>query len=101
MTADTLRADSAAIDTLGRAFDAHAADLNAVAANLRSMPSPGVALGPIGERFVTAFTESVSTHCGAVAALGARIGAGAVSAGVTAAGYDVAGQRAARLLPRV
>ncbi len=101
MTADILRADSAAIDALGRAFDTHAADLSAVAATLRSMPSPGVALGPIGERFVTAFTASVGAHCDAVAALGARTGTGAVSTGVIAAGYDVASQRAARLLPRV
>lgn len=101
MTADTLRADSAAIDALGRAFDTHAAELSAVAATLRAMPSPGAALGPIAERFVAAFTESVGAHCDAVAALGARTGTGAVCAGAAAVGYDGAGQRAAGLLPRV
>ncbi|WP_243858469.1 hypothetical protein [Mycobacterium sp. DL440] len=101
MTADTLRADTAAIDALGGAFHAHAAELSAVAATLRSLPSPGGALGPIGERFVAAFNASVRAHIDAVAALSARAGAGAVSAGVTAAGYDAAGQRAAALLPRV
>lgn len=101
MTADPLRADMAAIHALGGAFDAHAADLDAVAATLRSMPSPGGALGPIGERFLTALAAAVSAHIDAVAALGARAGAGAVSAGVTAAGFSAVGQRAAALLPRV
>ncbi|MEV0670769.1 hypothetical protein [Mycobacterium sp. NPDC050441] len=101
MTADPLRADMAAIDALGGAFDAHAAELSAVAATLRSMPSPRGALGPVGERFVAAFTASVSTHIDAVAALSDRASAGAVSAGVTAAGYHTAGQQAAALLPRV
>lgn len=101
MTADSLRADLPGIHALGGAFDAHAADLSAVAAALRSMPSPADALGPIGERFVAAFAASVSAHIDAVAALSTRASAGAVSAGATAAGYDAAGQRAAALLPRV
>lgn len=101
MTADPLRADMTGIHALGGAFDAHAADLSAVAATLRSMPSPAGALGPIGERFVAAFAASVSAHVDAVAALSARADAGAVSAGATAAGYDAAGQQAAALLPQV
>ncbi|WP_454788912.1 hypothetical protein [Mycolicibacterium lutetiense] len=101
MTADTLRAEMAAINTLGSAYDAHAADLSAVAATLRSLPSPGGALGPIGEQFVAAFTASVRAHINAVAALSARAATGAVSAGVTAAGYEAVGQRAAALLSRV
>jgi hypothetical protein len=101
MPAETLRADMAAIRTLGDALDAYAAELSAVAAALRSIPSPGAALGPIGDRFAAAFTDAVGAHSDAVAALGASTGAGAVSAGNTAAGYDAAGQRAAQLLPRV
>lgn len=72
MTADSLRADLPGIHALGGAFDAHAADLSAVAATLRSMPSPAGALGPIGERFVAAFAASVSAHIDAVAALSTR-----------------------------
>lgn len=101
MPADNLRADMAAIRALGDALNAHAADLSAVAAALRSMPSPAAALGPIGKRFITAFTEAVCAHSDAVASLGARTDAGAVSAGKSAAGYDAVGQRAAQLLPRV
>ncbi|MGV0813153.1 hypothetical protein ABQF34_14425 [Mycolicibacterium boenickei] len=101
MPADTLRADLAAIRALGDALAAHAADLDAVAAALRSMPSPAAALGPVGERFVAAFTAAVGDHSDAVAALGARAGAGVVSASATSADYDAAGQRAAQLLPRV
>ncbi|KHO27161.1 hypothetical protein QQ44_06525 [Mycolicibacterium setense] len=101
MPADTLRADMAAIRALGDALGAHAADLRAVAAALRSMPSPAAALLPIGQRFATAFTEAVNAHSDAVASLGARTGGGAVSAENSAAGYDAAGQRAAALLPPV
>lgn len=99
MPADTLRADMTAIRALGDALYAHAADLDAVAAALRSIPAP--ALGPIGDRFAAAFAEAVSAHRDAVAALGACTGAGAVSARCTAADYDSAGQRAATLLPRM
>ncbi|MDF3337306.1 hypothetical protein P3H80_07735 [Mycolicibacterium septicum] len=101
MPAENLRADMAAIRTLGDALNAHAADLSAVAAALRSIPSPGAALGPIGDRFAAAFADAVGAHSDAVAALGACTGAGAVCAGNTAAGYDAAGQRAAQLLPQV
>ncbi len=99
MPADTLRADLAAIRALGDALNAHAADLDAVAATLRSIPAP--ALGPIGERFAAAFAQAVSAHSDAVAALGIRTGSGAVNARNTAADYYSAGQRAAQLLPRV
>lgn len=101
MPADTLRADLAAIRALGDALAAHAADLDSVAAILRSMPSPAAALGPVGERFVAAFTAAVARHSDAVAALGARTGAGVVSASVTSAEYEAAGQRAAHSLPQV
>lgn len=98
MPADTLRADMAAIRAFGDALNAHAADLDAVAATLRSIPA--LALGPIGERFAAAFAQAVSAHCEAVAALGVRTSAGAVSARSTAADFDSAGRRAAALLPR-
>ncbi|PEG62825.1 hypothetical protein H5U98_22355 [Mycolicibacterium boenickei] len=94
-----MRADLAAIRALGDALNAHSADLDAVAATLRSIPAP--ALGPIGERFAAAFAQAVSAHSDAVAALGIRTGAGAVNARNTAADYYSAGQRAAQLLPRV
>lgn len=99
MPAETLRADLVAIRALGDALNTHAADLSAVAAALRSIESP--ALGPIGERFATAFAAAVGTHSDAVAALCARAAAGAASAGTTAAGYDAGGERAAQLLPQV
>jgi hypothetical protein len=101
MPADTLRADLAAIRALGDALSTHAADLGAVAAVLRSMPSPADALGPVGERFMAEFTAAVSRHCEAVTALGARTGAGAATAEGTVTLYGAAGRRAAELLPRV
>ncbi|WP_441961236.1 hypothetical protein [Mycolicibacterium houstonense] len=101
MPADTLRADVAAIRDLGDALAAHAAHLDAVAAALRSMPSPATELGPIADRFVAAFTHAVSAHSDAVAALGARTGTGVAGAAATATGYHLAGQRAAQLLPQV
>ncbi|MED5812477.1 hypothetical protein VST63_08890 [Mycolicibacterium sp. 050232] len=99
MPAETLRADMAAIRAFGAALNAHAADLDAVAAALRAIPAPE--LGPVGERFAAAFAQAVSAHSDAVASLGVRTGAGAVSARSTAADYDSAGRRAAQLLPRV
>lgn len=101
MPADILRADLAAIRALGDALATHAADLDTVAAALRSMPSPAETLGPVAQRFVTAFTDAVARHCDAVSALSARTGAGVVSAERTAAGYESAGRRAAAMLPQV
>ncbi len=101
MPAETVHADMAAIRALGDALTAHAADLGAAVAILRSMPSPAAALGPVGERFVSALAEAVSRHSDAIADLSARTGAGATRAGHTAAGYDAAGRRAAQLLPQV
>ncbi|MBU9763939.1 hypothetical protein FR943_08800 [Mycobacterium sp. TNTM28] len=101
MPADTLRADLTAIRALGDALTRHATDLDQLAAALRAMPSPAAALGPVGERFVTAFIEAVGRHSDAVLALGTDTAAGAARAGATAAQYAAAGQRAAELLPRV
>lgn len=101
MTADILHADMAAVRSLGGAFDAHAADLNAVATSLQSTQSSQDALGPIGERFMTALHAAVGTHIDAVTAASVRVGAGAVNAGANASSYDVAGQQAAARLPRV
>ncbi|OMC32687.1 hypothetical protein A5740_12630 [Mycobacterium sp. GA-1841] len=96
-----MRADMAAIRALGTALATHAADLNAVAAALRSMPSPADALGPVAERFVTAFTEAVTEHSAAVAALGIHTDSGALHAEGTVEVFHAAGQRAAKLLPQV
>lgn len=101
MPADTLRADLAAIRALGTALAAHAADLNTVAAALRSMPSPADALGPVAERFVIAFTEAVTEHSAAVAALGTHTASGALHAEGTVNVFHAAGERAAELLPQV
>jgi hypothetical protein len=101
MTAEPLHADMAAVRSLGGAFDAHAAELGAVAAALRSVPSSESALGPIGERFMTALHAAIGTHIDAVTAASVRVGAGAVNAGANASSYDVAGQQAAARLPRV
>ncbi|AMD54372.1 hypothetical protein ATO49_08395 [Mycolicibacterium fortuitum subsp. fortuitum DSM 46621 = ATCC 6841 = JCM 6387] len=72
-----------------------------MAAALRSVPSSESALGPIGERFMTALHAAVGTHIDAVTAASVRVGAGAVNAGANASSYDVAGQQAAARLPRV
>lgn len=101
MTAEPLRVDMAALGSLRDVLDAHSTDLSAVATSLQSTQSSQDALGPIGERFMTALHAAVGTHIDAVTAASVRVGAGAVNAGANASSYDVAGQRAAARLPRV
>lgn len=98
---NVMLADTAIIRALGGAYTTHAADLAAVAATLRSAPPPAACLGPVGDRFLTAFTEAVIDHSNAVAALGERAQAAGATAGHNAASFAAAGHRAARLLPRV
>ena len=99
MAAEPLHADTTALHALGDAFDAHAAALDALAATLRATPSPASALGPVGDRFVAAFTEAVARHAAEVTALGVR--AGRTAAHRNAERYDTAGAQAAELLPEV
>lgn len=101
MPADPLLADTAAILALGSAYTAHAADLAAVAAALRSVPVPTAALGPVGAAFTAALTDAVAEQSDAVGALEVDARAGGSVASGTAAGYEVAGHRAAGLLPQV
>ncbi|WP_234816997.1 MULTISPECIES: hypothetical protein [Mycolicibacterium] len=98
---NVMLADTATIRTLGRAYVTHAADLAAVAAALRAIPSPPDALGPVGDRFLTAFTAALSDQSNAVAALGERTQAASRTAAHNAASFDAAGDRAAGLLPQV
>lgn len=98
---NVMLADTATIHALGSAYTTHAADLAAVAAALRSIPPPSEALGPVGDRFLTAFTHAVARQSDAVAALGERVQVAGVVAGHNATSFDAAGSRAAGLLPEV
>ncbi|MGV0741486.1 hypothetical protein [Mycolicibacterium sp. XJ870] len=94
-------ADTLLIRALGGAYTAHAAELAAIAAALRSVPSPATALGPVGDRFLAAFADAVTDQVAAAAALGDETQTAGATAGQNAASYDAAGHRAAHLLPRV
>jgi hypothetical protein len=98
--ADTFLANTGAISALGGAYTAQAADLAAISSALRSLPSP-TALGPIGERFLAALTDAVNDISAAVATLSDDVASAGATAGHTATSYDLAGTRAAHLLPQV
>ena len=100
MIADTV-ADTGAIRTLGTAHAAHAAELDTIAATLRSTPSPAAALGPVGSQFLAAYTAAVAGQSARVAELGERVRSAGMVAANNAASFDAAGQRAAELLPRL
>jgi hypothetical protein len=94
-------ADTAMIRALGGAYATHAADLTAAAALLRTVDTPGSALGPVGSDFLAAFRDALADHHTAIAALGADTRTAAATAAGTAACFETAGQRAADLLPWV
>jgi hypothetical protein len=91
-------ADIAAIRALAAAHSGHAADLEAVAATLRSAmgPSCAAAFGPIGARFLAALAEAVARESAAVAQLGARMTVADHTAAAAAVAYDGADGRAGR-----
>jgi hypothetical protein len=82
-------ADTAVIRALGAAHSRQAADLDAVAATLRSVPGPGCAatFGPIGARFVAALTEAIARESGVAAQLSERVAAAGRTAEASAAAY--------------
>jgi hypothetical protein len=82
-------ADTAVIRALGAAHSRQAADLDAVAATLRSIPSSGcaAAFGPVGARFVAALTEALARESGVAAGLSESAGAAGRAAEATAAAY--------------
>jgi hypothetical protein len=83
-------ADTDAIRAFGAASSAQAADLDAVAAALSSMPGPaaGAMLGPVGTRFLAALADAVAQGSRAVALLGERVEAGHLTAHASAGAYD-------------
>jgi hypothetical protein len=82
-------ADTAVIRALGAAHSRQAADLDAVAATLRSVPGPGcaTAFGPVGARFVAALTEAIARESGVAAQLSERVAAAGRTAEASAAAY--------------
>jgi hypothetical protein len=94
-------ADTALIRALGSAYAAHAADLTAAAALLRSADTPASALGPVGAEFLAAFRTALADQSAAITALGTEARTAGTAAAGTAAGFDAASHRAADLLPRV
>ncbi|WP_029116628.1 type VII secretion target [Mycobacterium sp. URHB0044] len=96
-------ADIAAIRALAAAHSGHAADLDAVAATLRSAvgPSCAAAFGPIGARFVAALAEAVARDAAAAARLGERMTVADHTAAAAAVAYDNADGRAGRSITTV
>jgi hypothetical protein len=93
-------ADLHAIHTLGSAGAAQAADLDAVAIRLSSVPAAPAAatFGPVGARFLAALAEAAALDARAVAALSDSVSAAGVTAHASATAYDAAERRASRLL---
>jgi hypothetical protein len=83
-------ADTTVIRALGAAHTRQAADLDAVAATLQSIPSSGcaAAFGPVGARFVAALTEALARESGVAARLSERAGTAGRAAEATAAAYN-------------
>ena len=82
-------ADTAVIRALGAAHSRQAADLDAVAATLRSVPGPGcaAAFGPVGVRFLAALTEAIARESGVAAQLSERVATAGGTAEASAAAY--------------
>jgi hypothetical protein len=82
-------ADIAVIRALGAAQSRQAADLDAVAATLRSAAGPACAeaFGPVGARFLAALTEAIARESSVLARLGESVAAAGRTAEDTAAAY--------------
>jgi hypothetical protein len=82
-------ADTAVIRALAAAQSRQAADLDAVAAMLRSAAGPGctAALGPVGARFLAALTEALARESGVASQLSERVAVAGRTAEATAAAY--------------
>jgi excreted virulence factor EspC (type VII ESX diderm) len=88
-------ADTTAIRALAAAHSRHAADLDAVAATLRSVVAPACAttFGPVGARFLAALAEAVARESATVAQLSDRLTVADHTAAATAAAYGSAERR--------
>ncbi|ABK75739.1 hypothetical protein [Mycolicibacterium smegmatis] len=93
-----LFADTGTIRAHGAACAAHTADLAALAAVLRTLPSHLPSLGPAADRFAAVFLDALDAQAKAVAALGDQVVQAGVTAQRNAAAYDAAGHHAATLL---
>jgi hypothetical protein len=83
-------ADTDAIRAFGAAHSEHAAELDAVAEALSSMPGAAAdsMLGPVGTRFLAALADATTQASRAVAALGERLTAGCLTAHASATAYE-------------
>jgi hypothetical protein len=86
---NVVHADTAVIRALGAAHSRQAADLDAVAATLRSVAGPecAAAFGPVGARFIAALTEALSRESGVAAQLSERAARAGQTAEATAVAY--------------
>ena len=93
-------ADTTVIRALGAAHSRQAADLDAVAASLRSAmgPSCAEAFGPVGARFVAALAEAIARESHAVAQLSERIAVAGRTAEATAAAFGGSERRAGQAI---
>jgi hypothetical protein len=82
-------ADIDAIRALAAAHSRQAADLDAVAATLRSAVGPecAAAFGPVGARFLAALTEALDRESAAVAQLSERMTVADHTAAAAAVAY--------------
>ena len=93
-------ADTDAVRAFGSANAAHAADLESVATALLTLPDDAM-LGPVGVRFLAAYTHATAEASRAVSALADRLAAAHRTALAAAAAYDDADGRSATLVSRV
>lgn len=96
-------ADTDVIRALGAAHCRQAADLDAVAASLRSVAGPGcaAALGPVGAGFLAALTEALARESGVATQLSERVAAAGHTAAAAATAYDGAEHRVGQSITAV
>ena len=92
--------DTNAICALGTDCSAHADDLAATAAALKSLPGTGAAaaFGPVGAGFLAALADAVATEMQAVLALGDDLASAQSVTRVVAQAYSDADRRDSQLL---
>ncbi|WP_164478697.1 hypothetical protein [Mycolicibacterium stellerae] len=92
--------DTNAICALGTECSAHADELSAAAAVLKSLPGAGAAaaFGPVGTGFLAALSDAVTTQARTVAALSDDVGSAYSVTGVVAQAYSDADRHGSRLL---
>jgi len=92
--------DTNAIHALGAACSAQAEDLAAVAAALKSLPSPAAttAFGPVGAGFLATLADAAAAEARAITALGADLASARPVSGAVADAYADTDRRNSRLL---